>query len=202
MQIEIHAESTPEIEVNFVLRLFFHLLNIEIALPLPEFTDQLGIRIPVVGHLIFPLKKAVKKPVKLKFSRQKLLLLFKSYWNYLKLFDKTRNYLEHGTIIKRFFLSINPGISDPFYFGLTSGILYSISGSFYTLFALRVKKIENYHFQVNNDFKAPFAVKVDVLVEIPWTHLLKTTSYLLLLLIRQKIKGIFSQPLVHIKGEK
>ena len=202
MELIIYTESVPEVEINLVFRFLFRLINLEFALPLPEFTEHFGIRIPVVGHLIFPTQKAVKKPAKVKLTREKLLKLIKSYWDYLKLFDKTNNYLERGIIIKKLMIDLTPGISDPFYFGIASGVLYCFLGSLYPLISKRVKKIEKYYFKVNPLIKAPFAAKIYVLVEIPWYHILATLGYLILLLSKQKIKGIIKYPLVQNKGEK
>ncbi|GAV22319.1 hypothetical protein [Carboxydothermus pertinax] len=202
MELLLSFESTNDVEINIVFRLFFRLLNFELALPLPEFTEHLGIKIPVVGHLIFPTKKVMKKTAKIKLSRERTLRLIKTYWDYLKLFDKTNAYFQKGLIIKMLSVDLATGLKDPFYFGVVWGILYSLFGTTYALLAQRVKKMEGVSFKINPRLENHFSCKALVLIEIPWYHLSLTWGYLIILFLKQKIKGIFRQPLVQIKGEK
>ncbi|GAV24637.1 hypothetical protein ciss_05700 [Carboxydothermus islandicus] len=202
MEFGIYFESIEDVEINLVFRLFFGLLNFEVALPLPEFTERLGIKIPVVGHFIFFNQKAVKKTTKVQKSREKVTIFLKTCWDYLKLFDKTNLYFQKGLIIKKLSVELSPGLKDPFYFGIVSGMLYSLFGTLYALCARRFKKVEQFFLNIDPSLGIRFSLKLSLLIEIPWYHLLLTATYLFFLFLKQKIKGIFRQPLVQIKGEK
>ncbi|NYE58657.1 hypothetical protein [Carboxydothermus ferrireducens] len=202
MELGLYFESTEDVEINLVFRLFFGLLNFEVALPLPEFTEHFGGEIPVVGHFIFSNQKAVKKTTKVKMFRGKVIRFLKAYWDYLKLFNKTNLYFQKGLIIKKLSVELSPGLKDPFYFGIVSGVLYSLFGTLYALCARRFKKVERFFLNIDPRLGIRFSLKLSLLIEIPWYHLLLTATFLFFLLLKQKIKGIFRQPLVQIKGEK